>query len=133
VQYNNKRYMAKWYTVGQNPAQFSGQWDVWLDLGYCVTTSSASSKSSVAASASSRSSVQASSVKSSVAASSSAGGKCVSPAYVDGSGYATGVLVQNAGSEYKCLVGGWCTVGGPYAPGVGWAWTNAWSLVQSCQ
>ncbi|WP_331353412.1 hypothetical protein [Cellvibrio sp. UBA7671] len=39
--------------------------------------------------------------------------------------YATGALVQNAGKAYSCTVGGWCTVGGPYEPGVGWAWTNA--------
>lgn len=127
VQYNGKRYMARFYSQGQNPAQFSGPWDAWLDLGNCITTSSASS----VASASSKSSVQSSAAKSSVA--SSSGGKCLSPAYVDGSNYATGVSVQNAGNEYKCLVGGWCTVGGPYAPGVGWAWTNAWSLVQSCK
>jgi hypothetical protein len=44
----------------------------------------------------------------------------------------TGDIAQNIGDEYKCLVGGWCTVGGPYAPGSGWAWSSAWSKVKSC-
>jgi chitinase len=46
--------------------------------------------------------------------------------------YATGAIVQNAGSAYACTVGGWCTVGGPYEPGVGWAWANAWSNLGAC-
>lgn len=46
--------------------------------------------------------------------------------------YATGAIVQNAGSAYSCTVGGWCTVGGPYAPGTGWAWANAWSSLGAC-
>lgn len=57
---------------------------------------------------------------------------CTSPQYVNGASYATGAKVQNVGNEYTCLVGGWCTVGGPYAPGVGWAWTNTWSLGKKC-
>lgn len=122
VQSANKRYMAKWYTQGQNPAQFSGQWDVWLDLGACVTTAASSRNSSVASVASSSKSAVASSV----------GGRCTSPAYVNAASYANNALVQNGGNEYKCTVAGWCTVGGPYAPGTGWAWTNAWTLVQSC-
>jgi chitin-binding protein len=65
--------------------------------------------------------------------SSSVGGRCTSPVYANSGNYATGALAQNIGNEYRCTVGGWCTVGGPYAPGVGWAWTNAWTLVQSCQ
>lgn len=137
VQYNGKRYTAKWYTQGQNPEQNSGPWDVWVNLGDCISGPiSSSSKSSSAVSSASRSSVQSSASSKSSAAnssSSSTAGKCTSPAYVNGASYATGALVQNVGSEYKCLVGGWCMVGGPYAPGVGWAWTNAWSLVQSCQ
>ncbi len=60
------------------------------------------------------------------------GGSCSTPQYVDGSSYATGDKVQNSGKEYECLVGGWCTVGGPYEPGVGWAWTNAWKELGEC-
>ncbi len=52
--------------------------------------------------------------------------------YVDGASYSTGSIVQNAGSAYTCTVGGWCTIGGPYAPGVGWAWTNAWNGLGAC-
>lgn len=52
--------------------------------------------------------------------------------YQAGGSYATGALVQNNGNAYSCTVGGWCTVGGPYEPGVGWAWTNAWSNLGVC-
>lgn len=52
--------------------------------------------------------------------------------YVDGTTYANNAIVKNAGSAYSCTVGGWCSVGGPYAPGTGWAWTNAWSSLGVC-
>ncbi len=57
---------------------------------------------------------------------------CSTPQYVDGSAYNTGDKVQNSGKEYECLVGGWCTTGGPYEPGIGWAWTNAWKELGTC-
>lgn len=138
VAYNGHRYSAKWWTQGDNPATHSGAYDVWVDLGTCVSGTSSSSvvSSSVASSSvasSLASSVQNSSIVSSVQSSqSSAASNCTSSTYVNGSSYASGDLVQNAGSEYRCSVGGWCTVGGPYAPGTGWAWTNAWSLVRAC-
>jgi hypothetical protein len=104
------------------------------------TTSSAigqssSIRSSIAPSSSSRSSIApSSSSRSSVASSRSSAGNCTSPNFVSGTTYATGALVQNAGSEYRCTVGGWCSQGGAaYTPGTGWAWTTAWSLVRSCQ
>ena len=124
VKFNSKRYQANYWTQGNNPELTNGQYNYWLDLGACNTT--ASSRSSVTP----LSSAVPSSARSSV--SSTSGGNCTSPSYVDGSTYATGALVKNAGSEYRCTVGGWCTVGGPYAPGTGWAWTNAWALVRSC-
>lgn len=128
VQHNGKRYQANYWTQNNNPASNSGQYSYWLDLGACVGgVASSSVASSILASSSS-------SVSSAVASSSSAAtGNCSSPAYVNGATYAAGALVQNGGSEYSCTVAGWCTVGGPYAPGTGWAWTNAWSLVRSCQ
>ena len=129
VKHNNKRYQANYWTQGNDPATNSGQYSYWLDLGSCVTSGSSvsSAPSSVAPGSSSKSSVAVSSAASSVAT-----GSCTSPVYVDGSSYATGTKVQNGGNEYQCIVGGWCTVGGPYAPGTGWAWQNAWSLVRSC-
>jgi chitin-binding protein len=124
VKHNGKRYQAAYWTQGADPATNSaGQGSPWIDLGTCSGTIT----SSVAGTSSSRSSVAVSS------SSSVNNGNCSSPNYVDGSSYATGALVKNGGSEYRCLVGGWCTVGGPYAPGSGWAWTNAWSYVRSCQ
>ncbi|WP_198314581.1 prepilin-type N-terminal cleavage/methylation domain-containing protein [Chitinibacter sp. GC72] len=58
---------------------------------------------------------------------------CTASTYVDGSSYATGGFVRNLGRKYKCTVGGWCTTGGPYAPGTGWAWQNAWSDEGLCE
>lgn len=52
--------------------------------------------------------------------------------YVDGSTYANNAIVQNGGSAYSCTVGGWCSTGGPYAPGTGWAWANAWNGLGAC-
>ncbi len=128
VQRNNRRYSANYWTQGNDPALTSGQYSYWLDLGACTSGTASSTPSSVAPSSSSRSSV----AVSSSAPSSVSGGNCNSPAYVNGSSYAAGAKVQNGGSEYQCTVSGWCTVGGPYAPGTGWAWTNAWSLVRAC-
>ena len=126
VKHNNRRYSANYWTQGNDPALTSGQYNYWSDLGAC--SGSTSSVSSAIVASSSRSAVSSSRSSSSVAPS-----NCTSPAFVSGTTYANGALVQNAGSEYSCTVGGWCSQGGAYAPGTGWAWTNAWSLVRSCQ
>ena len=48
--------------------------------------------------------------------------------YVAGTVYVAGQVVSNAGGYYACTVGGWCSSGAAaYEPGVGWAWTSAWS------
>lgn len=130
VKFNNKRYQANYWTQGHNPELTNGQYNYWLDLGACNTNPTSSSSSSLTPTPSS-SSVAPSSVSST--SSSIASGNCTSPTYVNGATYATNALVKNGGSEYRCIVGGWCTVGGPYAPGSGWAWENAWTLVRSCQ
>ena len=52
--------------------------------------------------------------------------------YVDGAAYNNGSIVKNVGNAYSCTVAGWCSIGGPYAPGAGWAWTNAWSDLGVC-
>jgi len=123
VQRNSKRYQANYWTQGNDPVLTSGQYNYWLDLGACNEGATSSVASSVVVASSSSSSV----------ASSVSTGSCTSPAYVNGASYATGAKVVNGGSEYQCTVGGWCSQGGAYAPGTGWAWTNAWSLVRSCQ
>jgi chitin-binding protein len=129
VQHNNRRYSANYWTQGNDPALTNGQYNYWLDLGAC-SEGGTSSVSSVIVASSSRSAVRSSrsSTSSSVAT-----GNCSSPTFVSGTSYANGALVQNAGNEYSCTVGGWCSQGGAYAPGTGWAWTNAWTLVRSCQ
>ena len=53
------------------------------------------------------------------------------PSYAAGT-YATGANVKHNGHGYNCTVGGWCTVGGPYEPGVGWAWVHAWTDLGVC-
>ncbi|WP_405209320.1 glycosyl hydrolase family 18 protein [Aquimarina sp. LLG6339-5] len=62
------------------------------------------------------------------------GGDCTEPQYIDGSNYNTGDVVQNLGKKYECLVGGWCSIGGPYTPGGSedWAWPNAWKELGDC-
>lgn len=129
VQHENRRYSANYWTQGNNPAQTSGQYNYWSDLGACNEGGTSSVSSAVVAS-SSRTSVASSR---SSAVSSVTTGNCSSPTFVSGTTYANGALVQNAGNEYSCTVGGWCSQGGAYAPGTGWAWTNAWSLVRSCR
>ncbi|RZA05884.1 MAG: hypothetical protein EOO68_05925, partial [Moraxellaceae bacterium] len=52
--------------------------------------------------------------------------------YVNGNSYNAGAIVKNANTAYSCTVGGWCSVGGPYEPGAGWAWTNAWNSLGAC-
>lgn len=52
--------------------------------------------------------------------------------YQYGQSYSTGQVVKNNNRAFSCMVGGWCTVGGPYEPGVGWAWANAWTDLGAC-
>ena len=139
VQQDSKLYENKWWTQGESPATNSSQWAVWRLLGTCdgVVSSSSSlsvhsssfssrSSSSVTVTSSSRSSAPSSS------APSSTGGNCTSPQFVAGTTYGNGALVKNVGNEYSCTVGGWCSLGGAYEPGVGWAWQHAWTFVRSC-
>ncbi len=62
------------------------------------------------------------------------GGNCNVPQYVDGAVYQTGDEVQNFDKKYECLVGGWCSIGGPYTPGGpdNWAWPYAWREIGNC-
>lgn len=65
---------------------------------------------------------------------SSTGGNCAGVnAYTAGQTYTTGAVVKHNNTKYTCTEGGWCTIGGPYEPGVGWAWTYAWVSNGSCQ
>ena len=143
VQQDSKLYENKWWTQGESPATNSSQWAVWRLLGTCdgVTSSSSvqlssSSRSSVTVTSSSRSSAPSSSSRSSVVSSSvpsSTGGNCTSPQFAQGTSYTAGQLVQNAGSEYRCAIAGWCTVGGwAYTPGTGTYWDDAWDFVKTC-
>lgn len=51
--------------------------------------------------------------------------------YVPGT-YTAGALVKNVNKAFRCNVAGWCSVGGPYEPGVGWAAANAWTDLGAC-
>ncbi|HTA93960.1 MAG TPA: glycoside hydrolase family 19 protein [Polyangiaceae bacterium] len=60
---------------------------------------------------------------------------CTPAAYVAGTAYIAGARVANGGSVYECKpypYTGWCSIGGPYAPGSGADWQDAWTLVTSC-
>lgn len=115
-------YTANYWTQGNDPASFSGNWQHWTNNGACdggVTSSAASSASSTSA---------ASSVQSSLVS----GGNC--PAYTAGTSYNAGTVVSNAGGNYTCTVPGWCSspAAWAYAPGTGAHWTEAWSAGGAC-
>jgi predicted chitinase len=60
---------------------------------------------------------------------------CTPAAYVAGTAYAAGARVASGGSVYECKpypYTGWCSIGGPYAPGSGADWQDAWTLVDGC-
>ncbi|WP_298542082.1 cellulase family glycosylhydrolase [uncultured Aquimarina sp.] len=59
---------------------------------------------------------------------------CDAALYIDGNNYQTGDIVQNFDKKYECLVGGWCSIGGPYTPGgtADWAWPSAWKELGTC-
>jgi len=49
--------------------------------------------------------------------------------------YQPGQVVVNNGQRYQVKpwpYSGWANVGGPYAPGTGWAWQDAWILLGPC-
>ncbi len=45
----------------------------------------------------------------------------------------SGSIIQNNGHAYRCDVGGWCQISGPYEPGIGWAWRTAWTDLGECE
>lgn len=61
-------------------------------------------------------------------------GKCMGvPTWAAGA-YSPGARVQNGVNLYECKphpFSGWCGLEA-YAPGSGWAWTDAWTLVGPC-
>ena len=126
-------YKANWWSQGHNPVNYSGQWQEWTVVGACDGAVSSSSRSSTRPSSSiapsSRSSSSIVSSRSSIS-----GGNCSSAQYAAGTNYSAGQLAQNAGSEYRCTVAGWCgsTAAWAYAPGSGAHWQMAWELVRSC-
>lgn len=126
-------YQANWWSQGNNPVNYSGQWQEWALLGACdggaPPVSSVSSSSSSVPSSVSSSSVAISSSSSSVVT-----GNCASVQYAAGTAYAANQLVQNLGSEYRCTIPGWCgsSAAWAYEPGAGAHWQTAWELVRSC-
>jgi chitinase len=136
VQEAGRAYKANWWSQGRSPVSNSGQWQEWTLLGNCDGGATSSRSSAVISSSIPSSSVPSSaSSRSAVLSSSSAtGGSCTSPQYAAGTNYVAGQLTQNAGSEYRCTVAGWCasSAAWAYAPGTGAHWQQAWSLVQSC-
>lgn len=45
---------------------------------------------------------------------------------------ATGAKVKHNNIAFQCTEGGWCSQGGPYEPGVGWAEQYAWTNLGAC-
>lgn len=44
----------------------------------------------------------------------------------------TGAKVKHNNTAFECTVGGWCSQGGAYEPGVGWAQQYAWTNLGAC-
>lgn len=132
VKHLNNAYKSNWWTQNHNPTTHSGQWQEWTLLGACDGGASSVSSSVRSSSTSSISSSVNSSVV--VSSSSSPGGNCTSPQYSAGTTYSANQLVKNVGSEYRCVIGGWCSSAAAwaYAPGTGTYWDEAWDLVKSC-
>jgi hypothetical protein len=53
------------------------------------------------------------------------------PQYAPGP-IAVGAIIKNVTRAFRCNVSGWCQQGGPYAPGAGWAWPQAWTDLGAC-
>jgi chitin-binding protein len=56
---------------------------------------------------------------------------------MEGKVYAPGERAQNGGHLYQCRTfpnANWCglNANGAYAPGMGFAWMDAWTLVGAC-
>lgn len=142
VQNNNEKYLcnvAGWCSSSAAWAYEPGAglyWQTaWASNGTCGSSNSSSSNSSSSSSSSSNSSSSSSSSNSSSSSSSSStsgGSTCSSPLYRDGRNYNTGEIVQNTNKEFQCKIAGWCSIGGPYAPGLGWASQYAWDELGSC-
>ncbi|TRX56127.1 cellulase family glycosylhydrolase [Fulvivirga sp. M361] len=111
IQHNGNKYRCKvggWCAIG-GPYEPGIGWasgDAWEDLGTCSTAG--------------------------LAVSNRLDAECSASPYVNGSAYGNGDEVQNDGKKYRCKVGGWCTIGGPYEPGKGWAWPMAWEELGEC-
>ncbi|VUD56639.1 hypothetical protein TDB9533_02295 [Thalassocella blandensis] len=52
--------------------------------------------------------------------------------YSAGEQYTVGTVIESEGQAFECKVGGWCSLGGAYTPGIGWAQADAWNMVGSC-
>lgn len=58
------------------------------------------------------------------------------PQYSEGVTYNASDRVQNHNRVYQCRIHpytAWCSQGGPYTPGTGFAWDQAWLLIGPCQ
>lgn len=159
VSYNSKNYTAAYWTQGDNPATHSGaagSGQPWVSGFACggTTTTATTTTSSERTTSSSRptttvtttSTTKESTTTTTKASTSSTGGStttttkgttttttCPSiPQFISGHAYPTGATVYNAGGFFTCKVGGWCSSSAAaFEPGVGWAWTDAWSAATS--
>ncbi len=120
VSYAGRNYTAAYWTQNNAPSTSSGPagsgqpWIPGFVCGGVATTSTSSTTTSTNKTTTSTTRVT------------------TCPTYVAGTAYVTGTVVTNAGGYYSCTVAGWCSTGASaYEPGVGWAWTSAWSIANS--
>eukprot|EP00659_Diplonema_papillatum_P009302 gene9302-14412_t len=123
VQHDGKAYEAKWWTQGKNPADNSGVDDEWKLLGTCAAVTPPSVP------------VPPTTTPTPPSVPTPPSGQCSGQQYSAGTMYALGALVYNSNQQYECIVAGWCSNGAAaawYEPGVGTAWTDAWTAKGAC-
>lgn len=125
VSYLGVNYTAAYWTQGNSPASNSGpagSGQPWIPGFTCGGTPTTTSGTTTTTKISTTTK----------ATTTTTLGPSSCPAYVAGTTYAVGKIVTNAGGHFSCTVSGWCSTGATaYEPGVGWAWTSAWSVASA--
>ncbi len=123
IQSDSKAYQANYWTQGNLPANHSGQWAHWTDLGSCSTGGGDTGGGDTGGGDTGGGDTGGGDT-----------GNCSGVAYSAGTAYSSGQSVSNNAEEFTCNVAGWCSSSAAWAyePGVGAHWQDAWSKVGSC-
>ncbi|WP_156970859.1 GxGYxYP domain-containing protein [Andreprevotia chitinilytica] len=125
ISYSSVNYTAAFWTQNQNPSTnngSSGSGQPWISSGACGAMPTPAPAPAPAPTPT---------PTPTPAPAPAPTGSCTQ--YVSGHTYNTGDKVTNSGNYYQCTVGGWCSQGGAYDPGTGWAWQSAWNQITAGQ